>query len=53
LKPDAAVAPEEILGWCRQNMANYKVPCSVVPVASLPRTTTGKVQKFLLTEGAV
>jgi acyl-CoA synthetase (AMP-forming)/AMP-acid ligase II len=46
-RPDAA----EIIDWCRQNMANFKVPRSVVLVDALPRTSTGKVQKFRLQAG--
>jgi acyl-CoA synthetase (AMP-forming)/AMP-acid ligase II len=43
--------PAEIIVWCRQNMANFKVPRSVVLVDALPRTSTGKVQKFRLQAG--
>lgn len=46
-KPD----PAQIIDWCRQNMANFKVPRSIVLVDALPRTSTGKVQKFRLQAG--
>lgn len=36
------------LGWCRENMANFKVPRSVETLDALPRNAMGKVQKFLL-----
>ena len=37
--------------WCQQHLARFKVPGQVV-FASLPKTSTGKVQKFLLREQA-
>jgi acyl-CoA synthetase (AMP-forming)/AMP-acid ligase II len=40
-----------MIAWARENMANYKVPRSVVFVDALPRTATGKLQKFRLTAG--
>ena len=43
--------PEALLAWCRENMANYKAPRSVVLTPVLPRTPTGKVQKFRLQQG--
>lgn len=36
------------LAWCKQTMANYKVPRDVQVVAAIPRNAMGKVQKFLL-----
>jgi acyl-CoA synthetase (AMP-forming)/AMP-acid ligase II len=38
----------EFVAWCRQKMANYKVPRDVTIVDALPRNAMGKVQKFLL-----
>ena len=38
----------DFLSWCRQKMANYKVPRDVQIVDALPRNAMGKVQKFLL-----
>ncbi|MFC4437333.1 MULTISPECIES: long-chain-fatty-acid--CoA ligase [Natrialbaceae] len=46
--PDADVAPEEIKEYCLTNLAEYKHPREVEFVEELPRTTTGKVQKFKL-----
>jgi acyl-CoA synthetase (AMP-forming)/AMP-acid ligase II len=37
-----------LVAWCRENMANYKVPRSVSFVAELPTTASGKVQRFAL-----
>ena len=44
--PDAEATPEEIKEYCLENMAAYKHPREVEFVEELPRTTTGKVQKF-------
>ncbi len=42
---------EEVIDWCRQNLARYKVPKTVV-FGSLPKTSTGKIQKFVLRDQA-
>lgn len=49
--PDADVTPEEIKTYCLSNLAEYKHPREVEFLDELPRTTTGKVQKFELTDG--
>ena len=52
LKPGApAISAEEIIQWCRATLAGFKCPRSVV-FAELPKTSTGKVQKFVLREWA-
>ena len=52
LKPDAeAVTAEDIIAFCRANMAHYKVPRTVV-FGPLPKTSTGKIQKFVLRQNA-
>ena len=52
LKPDSGpVAPEDIIAFCRSNMAHFKVPRTVV-FGPLPKTSTGKIQKFVLREQA-
>ncbi|MGJ7507444.1 acyl-CoA synthetase [Variovorax sp. GT1P44] len=52
LKPDAdAATAEEIIKWCRANLATFKCPKHVV-FGELPKTSTGKIQKFLLREQA-
>ena len=51
LKPGKAATPEDIIEWCRQGMARYKVPKHVV-FAELPKTSTGKIQKFKLRDMA-
>src|SRR5262245_41726566 len=45
------ITPEEIIGWCRDNMAHFKVPRTIV-FGPLPKTSTGKIQKFVLREQA-
>jgi fatty-acyl-CoA synthase len=51
LKPGASASEAELIAWCRQNLAGYKCPRFVV-FAELPKTSTGKVQKFKLRESA-
>jgi fatty-acyl-CoA synthase len=52
LRPDAGeVTAEDIIQWCRNNMATFKAPRTVV-FGPLPTTSTGKVQKFALRDKA-
>ncbi|MBB4039239.1 fatty-acyl-CoA synthase [Microvirga flocculans] len=51
LKPDQSVSAEDIVAWCRQNLASYKCPRTVI-FTELPKTSTGKIQKFQLREMA-
>ncbi len=52
LKPDAEpVTTGDIVRWCRQHLAGYKVPRHVV-FGPLPKTSTGKIQKYVLRERA-
>jgi fatty-acyl-CoA synthase len=51
LRNEAAATAEEIIVWCRQHLARFKVPRTVV-FGPLPKTSTGKIQKFLLREQA-
>jgi fatty-acyl-CoA synthase len=51
LKSGASVAAEEIIAYCRERMAHFKAPRHVV-FGSLPKTSTGKIQKFVLRERA-
>lgn len=48
LKPGASVTPEELRDYCRTKLARFKVPHGFTFVAELPRTATGKIQKFVL-----
>jgi fatty-acyl-CoA synthase len=52
LKPDAGqLSAEDIIAWCRDNLAHYKVP-RIVVFGPLPKTSTGKIQKFELRDRA-
>ena len=49
LKDDASVSAEEIIAFARDRLAHYKCP-DVVEFGPLPKTSTGKVQKYVLRE---
>ena len=52
LKPGAGeVGAQSIIDWCRDRLAHFKAPRSVV-FGPLPKTSTGKIQKFVLREQA-
>jgi Acyl-CoA synthetases (AMP-forming)/AMP-acid ligases II len=51
LRPGATATAEEIIAWCRERLAHYKCPRYVV-FQEIPKTSTGKIQKFLLREQA-
>ena len=51
LKADANPTEAEIIEFCRQHMARFKAPKRVV-FGTLPKTSTGKIQKFMLREQA-
>jgi len=45
------LSAQDIIAWCRANMAHFKAPRTVV-FGPLPKTSTGKIQKFVLREQA-
>jgi fatty-acyl-CoA synthase len=47
LRPGMTATPEELIAFCRERMAGFKVPRRFV-FQELPKTPTGKVQKFTL-----
>jgi fatty-acyl-CoA synthase len=49
LKPGAQVAADELILWCRQGLAHFKCPRHIF-FAEIPKTSTGKIQKFKLRE---
>ena len=49
LKPDATVTEQEMIAHCRAHLARFKVPKAIV-FCVLPKTSTGKIQKFVLRE---
>jgi fatty-acyl-CoA synthase len=51
LKPGREASADELVTWCRQNLASFKCPRYVV-FTELPKTSTGKIQKFKLREMA-
>ena len=48
LKPGASTSPDELRAYCREKLAHFKVPHGFTFVPELPRTATGKIQKFVL-----
>jgi len=47
LRPGKEATAEEIIKWCREGLAHFKAPKHVV-FTELPKTSTGKIQKFKL-----
>lgn len=45
-----AISPEDLQAWCRERMANYKVPRDIVFAESLPKSATGKILWRVLQE---
>ncbi|MEH7084968.1 long-chain-fatty-acid--CoA ligase [Neobacillus drentensis] len=50
LQPEAKVTEDEIIQFCRSQLAHFKAPKSVEFVDALPKTATGKLQKYRLRE---
>jgi fatty-acyl-CoA synthase len=51
LKPETAATAHEIIAFCREHLARFKAPRTVL-FGPLPKTSTGKIQKFVLRERA-
>jgi fatty-acyl-CoA synthase len=51
LKPEARVSEAELIEFCRRHLAKFKAPRAIV-FGELPKTSTGKIQKFVLREKA-
>jgi fatty-acyl-CoA synthase len=49
LKPGAEVTAEDMVAFCREHLAHFKAP-KAVEFGDLPKTSTGKIQKFVLRE---
>ena len=47
-RPGASIDGDQLIGWCKERMANYKVPRFVEVVDALPRNASGKVLKVEL-----
>ena len=52
LTPGSLVGPVDLVAWCRDGLAAFKRPRSVLVVDELPKTATGKIQRFRLREQA-
>lgn len=48
LKPDAAATADELKAFARDRLAHFKAPHTVTFVSELPKTATGKIQKYVL-----
>ncbi|MEI3613170.1 long-chain-fatty-acid--CoA ligase [Pseudogracilibacillus sp. SO30301A] len=53
LKEGAELTEEDLISFCRQRLATYKVPTTVAFVDTLPKTSVGKILKRLLKEQSV
>jgi fatty-acyl-CoA synthase len=51
LRNGATAGEPELREFCRANMAHFKVPAAFAIVAELPKTATGKIQKYVLRRG--
>jgi len=51
LRPGESVSEEELLGFARERLAGFQTPKGVTFLDELPKTATGKVQKFVLRGG--
>jgi fatty-acyl-CoA synthase len=51
IKAGEKVTADDLIAWCRNNLASYKCPRHIV-FTELPKTSTGKIQKFKLREMA-
>jgi len=52
LKPGATATEAELIAHTRERLAHFKAPHSVTFVSELPKTATGKIQKFVLRKGS-
>jgi fatty-acyl-CoA synthase len=51
LKPNAEATESDLRTFCREHLAHFKVPRGFTFVADLPKTATGKIQKYALRDG--
>ena len=52
LHPGSHLSAEEVIAYCREHLAAYKVPRHIELVNELPESATGKILKRVLREGA-
>ncbi|HEY5907843.1 MAG TPA: long-chain-fatty-acid--CoA ligase [Vicinamibacteria bacterium] len=51
LRPNASATEEELRHFCRERLAHFKAPRKVAFLSELPKTATGKIQKYVLRGG--
>lgn len=51
-EPEAAVSADDLVAFCREKLASFKLPRHVLFIESIPTTATGKVQRYALREWA-
>lgn len=51
LKQGKTVTPEELIEFCKKHLAHFKIPKDII-ITEIPKTSTGKLQKFVLREWA-
>ena len=49
--PGTSATADALRAFCRQHLAHFKVPHDFTPIAELPKTATGKIQKYVLRKG--
>jgi len=52
LRDGASVTDDDLIAFARKHLAHFKAPRGVTFVSELPKTATGKIQKFVLRKGA-
>jgi fatty-acyl-CoA synthase len=52
LRDGSGATEEEIIAFARERLAHFKAPRGVTFVSELPKTATGKIQKYVLRKGA-
>jgi fatty-acyl-CoA synthase len=52
LNEDANATEADVIAFARDHLAHFKAPTGVTFVAELPKTATGKIQKYVLRKGA-
>ncbi len=52
LNEDASTTEADVIAFAREHLAHFKAPSGVTFVSELPKTSTGKIQKFVLRKGA-
>ena len=52
LRDGGSATEADIIGFARERLAHFKAPRGITVVTELPKTATGKIQKFVLRKGA-